>query len=79
MTFRTFILIIGLLFTFLTSCAAAENANQPPDYESMKKMMVDMLKTDEGKEAIQEILADEEVRKELVLEDTFIKDTIQKH
>lgn len=78
MTFRTFILIIGLLFTFLTSCAAAENANQPPDYESMKKMMVDMLKTDEGKEAIQEILADEEVRKELVLEDTFIKDTIQK-
>ncbi|GAE32897.1 spore germination lipoprotein GerD [Alkalihalobacillus hemicellulosilyticus] len=77
MTFRTFILLICLLFTFLTSCAAADNANQPPDYESMKKMMVDMLKTDEGKQAIQELLADEEVRKELVLEDTFVRDTIQ--
>ncbi|MCK0473404.1 spore germination lipoprotein GerD [Halalkalibacter sp. APA_J-10(15)] len=77
MTFRTFILLICLLFTFLTSCAAAENGNQPPDYESMKKMMVDMLKTDEGKQAIQELLADEEVRKELVLEDTFVRDTIQ--
>ncbi|MCM3762339.1 spore germination lipoprotein GerD [Alkalihalobacillus oceani] len=67
-----------LLPLVLTSCAAAENGgNSSPDYENTKKMMVDMLKTDEGKAAIQELLQDEELRQELVMDNAFVKQAIQ--
>lgn len=61
----------------MVSCAAAEDQGSQPDYESTKKMMVDMLKTDEGKKSIQEILSDDEVKQEMVLEQTLVKETIQ--
>nr|MBA5584015.1 spore gernimation protein GerD [Anaerobacillus isosaccharinicus]QOY38531.1 spore gernimation protein GerD [Anaerobacillus isosaccharinicus] len=61
----------------MTSCAAVEDQGSQPDYESTKKMMVDMLKTDEGKKSIQEVLSDEEVKQEIVLEQALVKETIQ--
>ncbi|WP_100406030.1 spore germination lipoprotein GerD [Bacillus solitudinis] len=72
-------LIVFCLSVFIiTGCATAENGGKnQPDYESTKKMMVDMLKTDEGKQAIQEIMEDEEVRKVLVMDSAFVKKTIQ--
>ncbi|MBU9710768.1 spore gernimation protein GerD [Bacillus tamaricis] len=54
-----------------------DQQSSQPDYESTKKMMVDMLKTDEGKEAIKEVLQDEEVKKELVMEESFVRETVQ--
>lgn len=61
----------------MVSCAATEDQGSQPDYESTKKMMVDMLKTDEGKKSIQEVLSDEEVKQEIVMEQTLVKETIQ--
>ncbi|WP_171051902.1 spore germination lipoprotein GerD [Alteribacter natronophilus] len=66
--------LAGLLA--FTGCAAAEDQSQP-DYEDTKKMMVDMLKTDEGKQAIQEVLQDEKVRENFVVDQFFVKDTIE--
>ncbi|ADU28452.1 spore germination lipoprotein GerD [Evansella cellulosilytica] len=73
------VVYIPLLFILLLNgCAAMEdNSSQQPDYESTKKMMVDMLKTDEGKQAIQDVLQDEEVRQNLVMEEDYVKQTIQ--
>jgi len=56
---------------------AAEEEGSQPDYERKKKMMVDMLKTDEGKKSIQEILSDEEVKQEIIMDQTLVKETIQ--
>ncbi|UCZ53411.1 spore gernimation protein GerD [Bacillus shivajii] len=71
------LLLIFLAIIIFTSCAAAEEQNAQPDYESTKKMMVDMLKTDEAKDSIKEVLQDDEVRQELVMEEDYVKETIQ--
>lgn len=70
-------LLLLLTIIILTSCAAAEDQGSQPDYEGTKKMMVDMLKTDEGKKAIQEVLSDEELKQQLVMDQAFVKETIQ--
>ncbi len=54
-----------------------EEQTHQPDYESTKKMMVDMLKTDDGKNAIQEVLSEDEVKQEIVMDQAFVKETIQ--
>lgn len=74
----TYLLISCLFFTILVSCAAAEdNGSSNPDYEKTKKMTVDLLKTDEGKVAIQELMKEDEMRQTLVMDHDFIKQTIQ--
>ncbi|OIJ16265.1 spore gernimation protein GerD [Anaerobacillus arseniciselenatis] len=70
-------LLLLVTIILMASCATVEDQGNQPDYESTKQMMVDMLKTDEGKEAIQEILKDDEVRQELVMDQAFVKETIQ--
>ncbi len=74
-SFKKLLLLFMLLL--MASCAQTEENSNQTDYESTKKMMVDMLKTDEGKKSIQEVLGDEEVKQKLVMEPTFVKDTIQ--
>ncbi|MDG5788075.1 spore germination lipoprotein GerD [Evansella sp. AB-P1] len=75
------ILYIGIIFILLatsTGCAAMEEQNtSQPSYESTKKMMVDMLQTEEGKKAIQEVLKDDEVKTALVIEQDYVRETIQ--
>jgi spore germination protein D len=77
MTQRKKLLIFCSLFILLIGCAANENQGSQPNYEETKKMVVDILKTDDGKSAIQEILADEEVKQELLMDQTFVKETIE--
>ncbi|MFC5713846.1 spore germination lipoprotein GerD [Thalassorhabdus alkalitolerans] len=69
--------ILGLLVTFASGCATVEGGENHGDYESTKEMLVDLLKTDEGKAAVREILTDEEVRQDIVMEQTFVQSTIQ--
>ena len=37
------------------------------DYEETKKMVVDILKTDDGKKAIQQVMSDEKMKSELIM------------
>ncbi|KGA98270.1 spore germination protein GerD [Alkalihalobacillus alcalophilus ATCC 27647 = CGMCC 1.3604] len=71
------LLVLCLLATLLSACAAAQENGSNADYDNMKKMMVDMLKTDEGKQAIHEIMTEEEVRHDLVMDNLFVKQTVQ--
>ncbi|CAM4204197.1 spore germination lipoprotein GerD [Lederbergia lenta] len=63
----------------LSSCSGSESNGEKLDYEQTKKMIVDILKTDEGKKAIKEILADQEIIQEVVMDQAIIKETIQKN
>lgn len=73
--------ISSLIFVFIlfltTGCAQEESSSGQLDYEQTKKMVVDILKTDEGKKAIQEVMSDEELRKELIMEQSVVSETIQ--
>jgi spore germination protein D len=46
------------------------------DYQTTKKMVVDMLKSDDGKNAIKEILNDEAFKQQLVIDQELVKRTI---
>jgi spore germination protein D len=72
-------LILLLLTTlFLSSCASPEaSGGEQIDYEATKKMVVDILKTDDGKKAIQEVMSDDKMKETLVMDQQVVADTIQ--
>ncbi|MED4128893.1 MULTISPECIES: spore germination lipoprotein GerD [Shouchella] len=74
----TFAVIMSLSFILatLSGCAQTE-AQQNTDYEGTKKMVIDLLKTDEGKKALHELIAQEDMREEIVMDSAFVKQTIQ--
>ncbi|WP_261134646.1 spore germination lipoprotein GerD [Bacillus sp. Marseille-Q3570] len=70
-----FVLIIafGLVLQGCTPAAAEEKGS----YEETKKMLVDLLKTDDGKKAIEEVLTDEKIKSQIVMDQKFVKKTIE--
>lgn len=52
-------------------------ANEKSNYEEIKKMVVDILKTDDGKKAIQEVLKNEEMQQTLIMDQKIVTETIQ--
>lgn len=72
-----FLLLLSAIF-LLTSCTGQEAGGEKLDYEQTKKMIVDILKTDEGKKAIKDILADEEIKHQLIMDQAIIKESIDK-
>lgn len=70
------------LFSFIlliSGCAPMENQGQggKPDYKETKTMVLDILRTEDGKKAIQEVLGQEETKQELLLSEPFVQKTIQ--
>lgn len=65
-----------LLFSMTVACADNQSSNEP-QYENTKKMVVDLLKTDDGKKAIQQILKEDELKQALIMDQEFVKKTIQ--
>lgn len=77
-TKRTILVILSLLGIFLTSCAASdESKGNEVSYEETKKMIVDILKTDEGKKALQEVLSDEQFKQEIIMNQEETKKAIE--
>jgi len=69
--------LIALILIFTSACNG-ENAT-PEDnheYEATKKMMVDILQTEDGKKALTEIMNDEDMKKQLVIESDVVKQAI---
>ncbi|MFT8319515.1 MAG: spore germination lipoprotein GerD [Bacillus sp. (in: firmicutes)] len=72
-------IVILLLATFvLSGCSDSDSASQQMDYEQTKKMIVDILKTDDGKKAIRDVIGDEEIKQNLIMNEKSINDTIEK-
>ncbi|MFC3885332.1 spore germination lipoprotein GerD [Bacillus songklensis] len=71
------LLYASLSLFALTSCAPAEQGGERMDYDQTKKMVVDILKTDEGKKAIEQVMKDEKMKQALIMDQAVVKDTIQ--
>ena len=69
--------LLTSLFIICSGCSS-NNTSDEMDYEKTKKMIVDILKTDDGKKAIQEILSDESVKSELIMNQDIVTKTIEK-
>ncbi|MBN8194239.1 spore gernimation protein GerD [Bacillus sp. NTK074B] len=68
-----------LTFLLLSACGGGgETGSGKMDYEETKKMVVDILKTDDGKKAIQDVMSDEKMKSELIMDQKVVTDTISK-
>ncbi|RHW33943.1 spore gernimation protein GerD [Neobacillus notoginsengisoli] len=76
---KKFLLLPIGLVVMMTACAGGTNQVESKlNYEETKKMLVDILHTDDGKKAIHEIMTDEKVKKEFILDQSAVSDTVQK-
>ncbi len=66
------------IMVFLTSCSSSDTSGGGQvDYEATKKMVVDILKTDDGKKAIQDVMSSDSMKEKLVMDQKVVSDTIQ--
>ena len=71
-------MLLLLITMFLSSCASPEaSGGEQIDYEETKKMVVDILKTDDGKKAIEEVMSNDKMKESLVMDQKVVSDTIQ--
>ncbi|MBM7694835.1 spore germination protein D [Peribacillus deserti] len=75
------LLLLSSFFLALTGCNQAQGNNheEKVDYEETKKMVVDIIKSEDGKKAFQEVLADPKMREQFVLDDQLVTNTIEKN
>jgi len=75
---RVSLMLLLPTLLLLSSCTAPEaSGGEQIDYEQTKKMVVDILKTDDGKKAIQEVMTDDKMKETLVMDQQVVADTIQ--
>lgn len=73
---RRYLIILFVCSTLLLGGCLDKQSDKPSDYEQTKKMVVDILQTEEGKKALAEILQDDKMKEYIVFEADEIKDTI---
>lgn len=71
-----YVLFFAFLVLFLSGCNGGNAAPEEGDYDKTKKMVVDILQTEDGKKALQEMLADEKMKQELVIQSDVVKKSI---
>ncbi|WHY77790.1 spore germination lipoprotein GerD [Neobacillus sp. WH10] len=72
-------LLLLPIMILLTSCSSSNDISSTGqiDYDQTKKMVVDILKTDDGKKAIQDVMSDDKMKEKLVMDQQVVADTIQ--
>ncbi|MED4207014.1 spore germination lipoprotein GerD [Neobacillus mesonae] len=74
---KSMLLLLPIMM-ILTSCSSSDTSGGGQiDYDQTKKMVVDILKTDEGKKAIKDLMDDDSMKQQLVMDQKIITDTIQ--
>lgn len=71
-----FIILVGLSCLMLGACSSESSASKDVDYDATKKMVVDILQTEDGKKAIQEILTDDKMKQNLVIDADVVQKAI---
>lgn len=73
---RNLFLIVGFTALLFVYTGCANETQKDLDYEQTKKMMIDILQTDEGKKALLDIISDDKLKQHLVIESDVVKETI---
>jgi spore germination protein D len=71
------ILTLSIVTILISGCAPQEESASHMDYEETKKMVIDILKTDDGKKALKEVMKDKEIKQALVMDQKAVTKTIQ--
>ncbi|CQR48475.1 Spore germination protein GerD precursor [Paraliobacillus sp. PM-2] len=73
-------MIMFICLLLLSGCngGGEQSSGNQETYDTTKKMVTDILKTDEGKKAITDVLADEEMQKTYVIESKIVEDAVTK-
>ncbi|MBB6451499.1 spore germination protein D [Geomicrobium halophilum] len=78
---KVYTLFLMLLFLLISGCAAFENQGggtaQSQEYEDTKEMVIDVLKTEDGQAALEDILTDEEFQESVLMDQDFVQETVQ--
>lgn len=69
-------LLLLSFIIFLNACSVGEDANKTNDYDTTKKMVVDILQTEDGKKVLQEIMTDDKMKQNLVIDSDVVKEAI---
>ncbi len=79
MNLSKFFILTILSLLFLSACGGGGNTQgkEEGDYEGTKKMVADILKTDEGKKAITEVLSSDDMQKTYVIDAKVVQQTVQ--
>lgn len=72
----TLIALISSFILIASACTEDVKSGKETDYDATKKMVVDILQTEDGKKALKELMTDEEMKKELIIDSDIVKNTI---
>ncbi|RFU70205.1 spore germination lipoprotein GerD [Bacillus sp. V59.32b] len=75
---RVFLILFSMMCLVMTGCAQNGTGGENTDYEETKKMVVDILKTDDGKNAIKDVMADDGMKDQLIMDQQVVSDTLEK-
>ncbi|WP_353948737.1 spore germination lipoprotein GerD [Sporolactobacillus sp. Y61] len=68
---KAVIVFSAIILIILSGCG-----EETSTYKDSKRMVLDMLRTDEGRDTLKEMLQDKELRSAVVMNDTTVKQTI---
>ncbi|WP_339181581.1 spore germination lipoprotein GerD [Oceanobacillus sp. FSL W7-1293] len=71
------ILFLLLVLCFISACGNNDESREA-EYETTKRMVVDILQTEEGKKALKDILNDDELQESVVIESDEVKEAVTK-
>ena len=74
---RIFLLSFCLIF-ILAGCLNENSSKKELDYDQTKKMVVDILQTDEGKKVLREIIADDKMKQHLIMDSDTVQQSMTK-
>jgi len=77
MKMQSKLLLPFCLVFIISGCAESQAQGGQLDYEETKKMVVDILKTDDGKNAIKEVMSDDKLKQQLIMDQTVVKEVIE--
>lgn len=70
------IVVVSMLLFFINGCTNNDAEKKESDYDKTKKMVVDILQTEDGKKALAEIMEDEEMKEKLVINSDDVETSI---
>lgn len=73
---RFYLLPFVIIIILFASCGNNQEAKRETEYDQTKNMVVDILQTDEGKKALQEIISDDKMKQHLVMDSEVVKESI---